>query len=208
MSVGARVPWRTPVEHIAGKRRSSGGRPRLPPWSERELREFRARIHKLTEMVAYSPEELDYVLGYSPRGRMTRQILGGRQPSRPYAVKFGRLEAEPPPPKPEWLPQAPKVLTGEAIPAFMVETERRECLECVALQAEGEEVNQLHFFPGHPRQVVHRHCRKAWRRRRRWFRRCEELGCPYMMTLSEGLVPMCESWERCGLRRKPWRGRG
>jgi hypothetical protein len=76
------------------------------------------------EMVSYSPEELDYVLGYSARGRMTRQILRGRQPSRPYAEKFGRLEAEPPPPKPEWLPQAPKVLTGEAIPAFMVETGR------------------------------------------------------------------------------------
>ena len=154
------------MEHMVGGR-SSGGRPRLPPWSERELREFRARVHKLMEMVSYSPEELDYALGYSPLGRMTRQILRGRQPSGPYVEKFGRLEEEPPPPKPQWLPRAPKVLTGEAIPAFMVETGRRECLECLALQAEGEEVRQLHFFPGHPRQVVHRHCRKAWRRRRR-----------------------------------------
>jgi hypothetical protein len=158
----------------------------------------------LMEMVSYSPEELDYVLGYSPRGRMTRQILRGRQPSRPYAEKFGRLEAEPPPPKPEWLPQAPKVLTGEAIPAFMVETRRRECLECVALQAEGKEVKQLHFFPGHPRQVVHRRCRKDWRRRRRWFRRCEELGCPYLTIVSENGLPTCASRDGCGLRRNPW----
>jgi hypothetical protein len=114
----------TPMEDMVVGRRSRGGRSRLPPWSERELREFRARIQQLMEMVSYSPEELDYVLGYSARGRMTRQILRGRQPSRPYAEKFGRLEAEPPPPKPEWLPQAPKVLTGEAIPAFMVETGR------------------------------------------------------------------------------------
>ena len=191
------------MENMAG-RRSSGGRPRLPPWSECELREFRARIQKLMEMVSYSPEELDYVLGYSPRGRMTRQILRGRQPSRPYAEKFGRLEAEPPPPKPEWLPQAPKVLTGEAIPAFMVETERRECLECLALQADRQEVSQLHFFPGHPRQVVHSRCQTAWRRRRRWFRRCEELECEYLAILEGGRVPVCGSDEGCHLRRKPW----
>lgn len=176
----------------------------MPPWSERELREFRVRILKLIAMVSYSPEEMDYVLGYSPRGRMTRQILRGRQPSRTYAEKFRRLEAEPPPPKPEWLPRAPKILTGEAIPLFMVETERRECPECVAVQAEGEEVKQLHFFPGHPRQVVHRHCRKARRRRRRWFRRCGELDCPYLAILSENGLPICESRDGCGLRRNPW----
>ena len=203
-SIGARVSWATPVEQIAGKWRSSGGRPRLPPWSERELREFRARIHKLMEMVSYSPEELDYVLGYSPRGRMTRQILIGRQPSRPYAEKLGRLEAAPPPPRPEWLPRAPKVLTGEAIPAFMVETRRRECLECVALQAEGEEVKQPHFFPGHPRQVVHARCRNTWRRRRRWFRKCKELGCVYVEILEGSRVPICESHDGCGLRRRGW----
>lgn len=192
------------MEHIAGGRRSGRGRPRLPPWSERELREFRARVHKLMEMVSYSPEELDYVLGYSPRGRMTRQILRGRQPSRPYAEKFGRLEAEPPPPKPEWVPQAPKVLTGEAIPVFMVETGRRVCLECAALEAEGEQVRQLHFFPGHPRQVVHSRCRKAWRRRRRWFRGCKELGCFYLTILDGSQVPICESQDGCDLRRKGW----
>jgi hypothetical protein len=194
----------TPMEHMAGGRRSSGGRPRLRPWSERELREFRARVQKLIEMVSYSPEELDCVLGYSPLGRMTRQILRGRQPSRPYAEKFGRLEAEPPPPKPEWVPQAAKVLTGEAIPAFMVETERRECLECVALQAEGEEVRQLHFFPGHPRHVVHARCRNAWRRRRRWFRKCKELGCVYLKMLNGVGVPICESHDGCDLRGKGW----
>lgn len=193
-----------PVEQMPEGRRSSGGRPRVAPWSECELRAFRARIHGLLEMVSYSPEELDYVLGYSPRGRMTRQILRGRQPSRPYTEKFGRLEAEPPPPKPEWLPHAPKVLTGEAIPAFMVETRRRECLECMALQAEGEEVNQLHFFPGHPRQVVHRHCRRAWQRRRRWFGRCKALGCVYLTMLEGSEVPICESHDGCDLMRKGW----
>lgn len=123
------------------------------------------------ETLRYSPEELDVALGYSPRGCMTRQILTGRPPSGPYEKEFGKLEADPAPAKPEWIPRAPKILSGEAVPAFMVETGRRECLECLALQAEGREVKHLHFFPGHPRQVVHSRCRKAWRRRRRWFRR-------------------------------------
>jgi hypothetical protein len=173
-------------------------------WSECELREFRARVLRFVEMLSYSPEELDYVLGYSPVGRMTRQILTGRQPSRPYAEKFGRLEEEPPPPKPQWLPRAPKVLTGEAIPVFMVETQRKECLECVAVQAEGKEEVAPHFFPGHPRQVVHSRCRDAWRKRRRWFRRCKELGCRYLTILGEKGTPICESQNHCGLRRKPW----
>ena len=162
----------------------------MPTWSEPELGKFWARVHKLMEMVGYSPEELDYVLGYSPRGRMTRQILRGRQPSRPYAEKFGLLEADPPPPKPEWLPRAPKVLTGEAVPVFMVETERRECLECMALRAEGQDVSQLHFFPGHPGQVVHSRCQTVWWMRRRWFRRCEELECEYLAILEGGRVPV------------------
>ncbi len=98
------------------------GQPRVSPWSERELREFRGRILDLVERVSYNPEELGYTLGQSPRGRKTRQILRGREPSRPYAEKFGQLEANPPPPKPEWLPPAPESLTGEAIPLFMVET--------------------------------------------------------------------------------------
>jgi hypothetical protein len=203
-SLGARVSWQGPVKHIGGSSRGIRGRPPAPRWSECELREFRARIDELMEMVRYSPEELDYVLKYSPLGRMTRQILGGRRPSRPYVEKFGRLEAEPPPPKPQWLPRAPKVLTGEAIPAFMVETERRECLACVALQAEGEEVKQVHFFPGHPRQVVHTRCRTAWRRRRRWFRKCKELRCAHLTMLEGSQIPVCESEDVCHLRRRGW----
>jgi hypothetical protein len=192
----------------ASERRHTKERPRQASWSESELHEFQERIRELLEMLRYSPEDLDFALGYSPQGCFTRQILRGRQPSRPYAEKLGRLERDPPPPKPEWVPRAPKVLTGEAIPAFMVETGRRECLECLALQAEGKEAKQPYFFPGHPRQVVHTRCRIAWRRRRRWFRRCEELGCPYLMILEGSRVPVCESEDGCQFRRKDWHQRG
>ena len=178
------------------------GRPRLRLWSEGELQDFRSRALNLLEMIRYSPEELDSALGYSPLGRMTRQILRGRQPSRPYVEKFGRLEIEPPPPKPQWLPRALKVLTGEAIPVFMVEGERKACLECVALQAEGKEVD-VFFFPSHPSQVVHKQCRKSWRRRRDWFRRCEQLRCRHVVIV-EGMRAWTCVQQDCPLRRKPW----
>ena len=177
-----------------------GGRPRVRPWSLWALGDFRERILILLRTVRYSPEELDYVMDYSIQGRMTRQILRGRQPSRPYAEKFAQLEEEPPPAKPQWLPRAPKVLTGEAIPAFMVEAESKACLECVALLAEGHEVDEF-FFPRHPSQVVHRQCRRAWRRRRDWFRRCAQLGCGHMIAI--GASRTCRQ-EACSLRRMVW----
>jgi len=176
----------------------AGGRPRVQPWSEGALEQFRKRLRALLSAVRYSPEELDFAMDYSVQGRMTRQILRGRQPSRPYVKKFSRLEAEPPPPKPQWLPRAPKVLTGEAIPASMVEGERKACLECAARALEGQDVDEF-FFPRHPNQVVHRQCRKAWRRRRDWFRRCEELGCDH----GGSRARTCHQ-EACSLRRTAW----
>jgi len=186
-----------------GRRRNTRGRPRQAPWSERELCEFQSGIRRLLETLGYSPEELDVALGYSPRGCMTRQILRGRPPSGPYAEKLRRLEADPPPSKPEWVPRAPKILTGEGLPAFMAEAGPRECVGCLALQAEGEEVEQLHFFAGHPRHKVHSRCRDAWWRRRRWFRTCAELECPYLTILLGDRLPICESRDGWGLRRKP-----
>jgi hypothetical protein len=192
------------------------GRLRVRRWSEEELRVFRERLAALLDGIRYSPEELDYTMDYSPQGRMTRQILRGRQPSRPYVEKFGRLEGEPPPPKPEWLPRAPKVLTGEAIPASIVEGGRQTCLECLAREREGEEVD-VAFYPAHPSQVVHRQCRRAWRRRRDWFRRCEELGCPHVVRIGTTRARTCRSTivvdskgparfsgDGCTLRRKRW----
>lgn len=186
------------------ERRHSKERPRQTSWGESEVEEFGERIRSLLEILGYGPEDLDLALGYSPRGCLTRQILRGRQPSRPYAEKPGKLEADPAPPKPGWLPPAAKVLTGEARPAFMVETGRRECVECLSLQAEGEEVDQVHFFAGHPWQVVHTRCRKSWRRRRRWFRVCERPDCSYLTIWKGSGVPICESQDRWGLSRKGW----
>jgi len=197
------------------------GRARVRLWSEEELRRFRNRIIALLNEVRYSPEELDYTMDYSPLGRMTRQILTGRQPSRPYVEKFHKLEAQPPPPKPEWLPRPPKVLTGETIPAVMIEGKRTACLECLARREENEEVDEF-FFPRHPSQVVHRQCRKTWRRRRDWFRRCEQLGCEWVMSVNGTRAKTCGRWsiivdwrgptrlsgEGCTLRRKGWREEG
>jgi hypothetical protein len=142
------VAGKATENEIETAEKKAWGRPRVSPCSERELHAFRGRIEELLGTVSYSPEELDYALGYSPRGRMTRQLPGGRQPSRPYAEKLGRLERNPPSPKPTWTRRAPKILAGEAIPVFMLETEQRRCLECMAVQPEGGDVDQPHFFAG------------------------------------------------------------
>jgi len=57
-----------------------------------------------------------------------------------------------------------------------------------------------------PGRVVHGRCQIAWRRRRRWFRRCEDLGCAYLTVLEGGPVSICGSEDGCDLRKKPWNG--
>ncbi len=47
-------------------------------------------------------------------------------------------------------------------------------------------------------------CRSAWRGRRRWCRRCEELDCFDLTILEGSQVPICESHNGCDLRRKGW----
>jgi hypothetical protein len=205
------------LSHVVAKRASGhGGRPKSRKWAGYEICGFQLRVQKLLEGLRYSPEELDFALDYSPQGRMTRQILLGRQPSAPYVEKFEAIEADPPEAKPKWLPSALAVLTGETVPMSMVESEPRACLECLARRAEGADVDEF-FFPRHPSQVVHRQCRRAWRRRRDWFRRCEGLDCPHLvridgtraMSCGHGVVvdwqgPTRFSGEGCALRRKPW----
>ncbi len=189
---------------MGGRRRNSRGRPRQAPWWEREVCECQSGIRRLLATLRYSPEELDVALGYSRWGCMTRQILRGRPPSQPCAEKLGRLEVDRPPCRREWLPRAPKILTGEVLPAFMAEAGPREGVGCLALQAEGEEVEQLHFFAGHPRHKVHSRCRDAWWRRRRWFGRCEQLGCLHLTLLNGGRVPFRQSQKECDFRMKGW----
>jgi len=136
-----------------------------------------------------------------------------RQPSERFLARLAAFKATSPSPRPPWNPHVPALLTEKAVPASKVLAHPRQCLECLAKAAEGRKREEdAWFFSDHPSRRVHPGCLRDWRRRKRWFRRCQELGCTKMVPVAKLISSPQERLESiytcfetsCPLRRWPW----
>ncbi|MBU0492282.1 MAG: hypothetical protein KKA73_25155 [Chloroflexi bacterium] len=186
---------------------------RQPDLAPDEQTEFCRRIESLLDRLNWDDMDLDNHLGYRSNGRWTRLIRHGHPPSRFYRQRLAALaaavEAGHISPKPAW---APLVIYNPAnapqdavIPLARVAGAPRQCLECVAQFAEGrlENEGQTWWVFAHTRSHVCPAHKRAWRRRRAWFQRCQALGCPHVEEIPHLTTHTCRQLA-CSLRRRSW----
>ena len=188
------------------------GRPPVRRWSEEEIRAFQAELRTFRERLGYSHRELEEALGYHSQGRLAKLYEGYyntdlHQPSEEFVRRFRALQAANPQPKPPWAPALIYEARSDSFPMARIEGRPRQCLECLAQFVEGRrQEKDIWFIPGHP---LSRYCpehKGAGAYRRRWFRRCRELECPYLVEIFslDGASTYGCSALHCPLRRKSW----
>jgi len=205
---------------MAGITRKRRGRPRVRRWSEGEIRRFQQALRRFRLSLNYTPQDLENALGYRSKGYLVRMLEGEfnilRQPSRRFLERLQAFQAMNPTPKKPWQARIEPVVRGKAVPVDRIDASPRQCLECLAQIAEGRISSQPEwwwpfpstawFWPHHPQALNCRRHREEARRRRRWFRRCRQLNCAYLVEIraQDGAVTFSCSADFCTLRRKKW----
>ena len=184
-----------------------GGRPRVRKWSEDEIRAFQKDLQRFREGLNYSYQDLAQVLGYAC-GQYIKELEGQygrlRQPSARFQSRLAEFKATHPQPKKPWIAHVAEVLHADVVPLERIDAERRQCPECLARAAEGlMEQAGAWFWPGHPRAVWCRAHRQAGPRRRRWFARCQELGCSHVTPVPGTPLYTCVGGNPCP-RSQSW----
>ena len=183
------------------------GRPPVRKWSEDEIRAFAKDLRQFRTSLGLSPQELEDILEYASQGKYVRALEGEwglRQPSQRFLKRLKAFKATNPQLKKAWIAHVAEVLSADVVPLGRIDAERRQCPECLAQAAEGlMDEAKAWFWPGHPRAVWCRAHRKAGPRRRRWFARCQELGCSHVTPVPGTDLHTCVGGNPCP-RPRPW----
>jgi len=183
------------------------GKPPVKRWSEDEIRTFAEELKQFRTSLGLSPQDLEDILGYDSRGKYVRALEGEwglRQPSQRFLVRLGEFKASNPQPKKPWIAHVAELLHADVVPLDRIDSECRQCPECLARVAEGlMDQAQTWFWPGHPRAIWCRAHRKAGPRRRRWFARCRELDCSHVTPVPGTPLYTCTGGSPC-LRPQSW----
>lgn len=182
------------------------GKPPVRKWPEGEIRAFQKELRAFRESLNYSEKDLAEALGYTDQ--YVKELEGQygrlRQPSVPFQRALAEFKATNPQPKKSWIAHVAELLSADVVPLKRIDSERRQCPECLARAAEGlMDQAEAWFWPGHPRAVWCRAHRKAGPRRRRWFIRCQELGCSHVTLIPSTNLYTCVGGNLC-LRPQSW----
>lgn len=188
------------------------GRPPVRRWSEQEIRAFQKDLKNFRERLGYTHTDLEKVLGYSSGGRLAKLYEGYydtqlHQPSEEFLRRFRALQQASPEPRPPWAPALIYEPARGTFPLRRINSKPRQCLECLGQFVEGRrDEKETWFVAGHPLSRYCREHRKAGPYRRRWFRRCRDLRCPYLVEIFSlnGLSIFGCATLDCPLRRKSW----
>lgn len=190
------------------------GRPRTKNWTPEEIEGFQQALANWLVATGRTPEELEAQLGYQSDGVYVRLMMGELQEKdRPPSEEFlHRLEEQ----GFEWNGKAPVAVHLSAAHGVyaladlpegtIVVGEPQQCPECLAEHLEGKRpLARTYYVFSHP---MARYCpaghRRAWYRRKRWFKRCRELDCPWVQSLDGIDAYTCGLEDTCPKRRGTW----